>query len=201
MNEAKALTRILLLLILTLIVRPAAGADIKPNLKDAYIEREFEWAAYIHARNSNSFLNYPQSRLTPLTKVSVTFRDGVKSPAKMYEEFWYHYGKPLGMRRLNEFTVKADKVGAIVLGGPEDSANSTHALVNALVRVLLDTQLRHLSTSVVIVPKDQFDDITTALAEYNFRTNDEPPTSGEQFSITLRSTPYGYERVLFLQRQ
>lgn len=202
MSEAKELKRILLGLVLTLILPPApAGADFKPNLKDAYIEREFEWAAYIHARNSNSFLNYPQSRLTPLTKVSVTFRDGVKSPTKMYEEFWYHHGKPLGMRRLNELTVKTDKVGAIVLGGPEDSADSTHALVNALMRLLLDTQLRHLSTSVVIIPKDQFDDITTALAEYNFRTNEEPPTSGEQFSITLRSAPYGYERVLFLQRQ
>jgi hypothetical protein len=176
-----------------------ANADIKPNLKDAYIEREFEWAAYVHARKSTSFLNYPQSRLTPMTKVSVTFRDGIKSPTNMYEEFWYHRGKPVGMRRINDVTAKPDKLGAIVLGGQDDSADSTQALVNALARLVIDFQLRHLVTSVVIVPKDHFGEIVSALSDYKFRATDTPPSSGEQFSLTLRSAPYGYEQVLFLQ--
>jgi hypothetical protein len=198
MNKAALIG--LCVLLFAVVSSTASNAEIKPNMKDHYIRREFEWSAFIHAAEAKNYLTYNFSTLKPLTKVSVAFREGSGSTV-LYEEFFYTGGKVLGLHRRKQLVIDKDRVGAIVLGGERlGEPSSGRAVVNALARVMLDFQLRRLVTDVVIVPQENYHEVVQYLAKYGFRANDIPPSDGEQFSFTLRSTPYGFENRMFLSR-
>jgi hypothetical protein len=172
------------------------GAQIKPSMKDPYIQREFEWSAFVHVSRVDNYLNYRGSTLSPITKVSVTYRDGTDK-TKMYEEFFYHRGKVLGMHRRAPLLSADDSPGAIVLGG--DLSTDCRACINTLMRVIVDFQLKHRITTVVMVPEDDYADVMSELSDYGFYKRDSIPSDGPQFSFLLRSNPYGQEDMVYLK--
>jgi len=110
--------------------------------------------------------------------------------ARIYEEPWYHKGMPVGSRRFSQLDIATRNIGAIVVGASDVQAEQSQAISNALVRLMLDLQLKRISTGIVIVPTDSYDEIAACLGRYNFFTNtniDLQP--GPQMSIHLRSYP------------
>jgi hypothetical protein len=197
-----------LLIALVLLVVPAwlaglpADAQTKPSMKGGNIRRNYDWSAFIHAAPAKNYLSYAGSTLHPLTKVSVTLRQATGATA-MYEEFWYQRGKVLGVHRKKNTFQQADRdqMGAIVIGGEiDDDPSAVESCVNALARLLIDFQLKHLVTEDVVVPQDSFQTVLGEMRNYGFITRDTIPLDGPQFSIVLRSDPFVDEARLYLAK-
>jgi len=115
--------------------------------------------------------NYRKSQLNPLTDVSVSFRSSQRGasvsakPAELYEEFWYHLGTPVGLKRFQSLTISPNQFGTIIVGNVGDHCD---AAANVVIRLLLDLALRKVATSVVLVPRDKYDQISAELALNNF---------------------------------
>ncbi|MBS1955761.1 MAG: hypothetical protein JST89_16375 [Cyanobacteria bacterium SZAS-4] len=169
-------------------------AEIDGKLLDPYLQREFNWAMFIDLQEDKPFLNYPGSRLNPITQLRVTcgsFERGMsnqadKTPAKLYEEFWYHDDTPIGLRRYRSLDIQSNQIGAIFLGGRGTNAT---AAAKVLLRLVIELDLRQLSPSVVVVPRDKYDLIASELGRYSFFPR-MAAMSSQQFSIHLRSHPY-----------
>ncbi len=171
-----------------------SAAEIDAKLMDPYLQKEFNWAMYIDLEEDKPFLNYAGSRLNPLTQLRVTtssFQRGTtktldSAPAQVYEEFWYHEETPVGLRRYRALDIKSNEIGAIFLGG---KGNNVAAAAKVLLRLALDLDLHQLSPGIVVVPLDKYDLIASELGRYSFFPR-MLATSGQQFSIHLRSHPY-----------
>jgi len=179
---------------LAFICAPPCGAEINEKLVDPYLQREFQWAMFIKIKDLKPYLNYPGSKLNPLTRYCVTvnsFQQGRtvapdSTPAQPYEEFWYHDEIPIGLRRYRNLNIKPNQIGAIFLGS---TGNNAVAATNVLIRLALDLDLQDRAPSVVEVPLDKYDAIASELGNYSFFPK-MPVTKGRQFSIHLRSYPY-----------
>ncbi len=171
-----------------------SGADIDATLMDPYLQKEFNWAMYIDLHEDKPFLNYPGSRLNPLTQISVTYSTFQRTltnrpdrvPAQIYEEYWYHEETPIGLRRYRSIELESNQIGAIYLGG---RGNNAAAAAKVLLRLAIELDLQQLSPSLVVVPLDKYDLIASELGRYSFFPR-MIATSGRQFSIHLRSYPY-----------
>jgi hypothetical protein len=174
------------------------GAEIDPNLVDPILQKEFQWAMFIEMNDNKPYLNYPGSKLNPLTLFRVTantFQQGKNitsnsTPAQLYEVFWYRDEVPIGMRRFRALNIGANQIGAIFLGR---TGNNSVAAAKVLVRLAVELDLQELQTSVVEVPLDQYDVITSELAHYSFLPR-MSASKGRQFSIHLRSYPYSKDK-------
>ena len=81
----------------TLICHPAYGTnpDDEP-FSDARLDKLYDWVVYLDVNELPGYLNYPGSRLHPLSQVRISCRtaarigshDDVASPI-LYEDFWY----------------------------------------------------------------------------------------------------------------
>lgn len=193
---------IVLLLSLVLTVPPVRSSDEEPraSMKEQTVRNTYAWSAFIHVARAKNYLNYNGSTLKPVTKVSITLRQG-KGPTELYEELFYHDGKALGMHRKNVGFVRPDQaeVGTIILGGELTSAaDFPVAAVNALARLLIDFQLRRLVPAAVVVPRSAYESVFAEMQHYGFRVRQTLPTDGPQYSIVLRSVPAAEEAHLFL---
>jgi hypothetical protein len=202
------LLRLLVVVFLSTLIQSPSKAAFKPDLIDSYLEREYDWAMFIDTHELKSYLDYPGTQLRPLTKARVNFRwfprgvNFAKTSAKVYEEFWYHRGIPVGSRRHNQLNIPSNKIGAIVLGRFRDKDNSNDqsaAASNALIRILIDLQLKETVAGVVMVPADIYDDIAGGLSRYRFSAKMEPG-QGRQMSIHLRSYPAGRDGYYFFNK-
>jgi hypothetical protein len=201
-------SRLVLVIVLTFICQQPCGALFNPDLIDSYLEREFDWGMFVDVRELRHYLNYPESQLSPLTNVQVHFRwfprddNFAKRKSRVYEEFWYHHGSVIGSRRYNQLHIPAEKIGVVIVGRTKDSANDRDeitALANALLRVMIDLQLKQIVTSAVMVPMDNYDDVAGCLERYHF-TRDPQLMQGRQMSIHLRSYPQGRDEYYFFKK-
>ena len=181
-------------------------AELKPDLLDAYLERELDWAMFIELPGSNHYLNYAGSQLYPLTIMRINFRAfgrGTGAPgdsAKIYEELWYHKGKPVGSRRYSQLDIPTRHIGAIVVGAIDNKNEQSQAVANALVRLVLDLQLKKISPAIVLVPNGSYDQIAEGLGRYNF-VPDILGLDGPQMSIHLRSYPQNKEHYFYYSKR
>jgi hypothetical protein len=182
-----------------------AHCEIDSQLDDEYLESQFDWAMYLEAREVKYYLNYEGSKLKPLTRVNVYFRafpdandqPGDKHPSKAYEDLWYHKGVLIGLRRKNELDIEHKKIGILIVGKPPAGTQFDAVLCNAVVRLVLDLQFRHIVVSVVQVPILDYDQFTGNLASLKFYPNSEPH-EGKQLSLHIRSYPQGREDYYYL---
>lgn len=196
-----------LALALVYLVAAPALAEFSPNLLDAYLEREFDWAMYVDIRNLDHYLKYKGSRLHPLTRGRVYFnsyihprRPGVSTQqSQVYQDLWYHQGQPLGLRRRSALNIEKGTTGTIVISQYADENGQAKCAANAIVRLLVELQLKDIVVGTVIVPQDKYKDIVGALEHYGFRIQPQA-AGGKQLSICLRSHPHEKEEYLFLQQ-
>ncbi len=170
---------------------PSCG-EVDPNLVDPVLQKEFKWAMFAEMNDNKPYLNYPGSKLNPLTLIRVTaktFQQGMNTestPAQLYEEFWYRDDVPVGLRRFRALNIGPDQIGAVFLGS---TGNNNVAAAKMLVRLAVELDLQQLQTSVFEVPLDKYDVIASQLAHYSFLPK-MSATKGRQFSIHLRAYPY-----------
>ncbi|MDZ4731732.1 MAG: hypothetical protein SH820_17520 [Xanthomonadales bacterium] len=194
---------LLVLVGLALLCQLPCGAEFEPELSHSYLQTQFAWAMYIDSCEVNHYLNYPGSSLHPLTKVRIRYRyfphDGrpVNWPAKTYDEFWYHDGKPVGLRRNAEINLNKNDIGVIVIGQAADHFNSISSTSDALVRLLVNLQLQRAVVGAVIVPPDQYDPLLANLERYGFSSTMKQ-VSGPQMKIHLRCDSGSRETYLCL---
>ena len=183
-------------------------AAINEGLADPYFEREFDWAMFIEIPDSRHVLNYPGSQLHPLTKMRVNFRTFARSggsehrPQRIYEELWYHKGKPIGSKRYNQLDIPAGKSGVIAVGSMNDQADEGQSVANALVRLLLDLQLKKISVCLVLVPEGCYDQVVTGLGRYSFLPESQIfSMDGAQMGIHLRSYPASKDQYFYFAKR
>src|SRR5271169_2191907 len=95
---------------LALLCQFPCAADIKADLADPYLAREFNWGMFIDVRDMKHYLSYPGSRLNPLMLLRVNFRafprdKSVMIPAAIYQDFWYHEDVPIGLRQYSPLAI------------------------------------------------------------------------------------------------
>jgi hypothetical protein len=204
----KALALLSACFALIILIASPINAEIRSDLRDPYLEREFDWAMFMDTRELKQFLNYSGSKLHPLIKVRITFRSFSRGDtvnyiaAKPYEELWYYRSKPLGLRRYQRLDIQSRYLGAVVVGPVDENIDKTersNAIANALVRLIVDLQFRDISTAVVLVPKDQYDQIAEGLGRYKFYP-DLQISEGRQVSIHMRSTPAYKDEYFYFQK-
>lgn len=167
---------------------------IDAQLVDPILPKQFQWAMFVEMNENMQYLNYPGSKLNPLTRLRVTANTyppalnttPTITPAQLYEDFWYHEEQAIGLRRFGALNIERNQIGAIFLGTAGDN---NAAAGRVLVRLAVELDLQGLSPSVVEVPLDKYDAIVSELAHYSFSPK-LCAMAGRQFSIHLRSYPY-----------
>ncbi len=200
-----------LLALTVLFAGTPSSADMQvanKDLQDEYLTTEFDWAMYLDVQDLKKYLSYQGSQMHPLTKVSVYTRSFPKDqmlPAetsKLFEEIWYRGKQPVGIRRFTNFSVPVQKIGALVVGklpdGP-DKQDSSPAVANALVRLLVELQVKQVLAEVALVPAEKYAEIGSALERYHFAPT-KKITEGPQMSIRLRNYPFTLEETYYYQK-
>lgn len=181
-------------------------ADINADLMDPKLEEQYDWAMYMDVHDMKNVLNYPTSRLHPLTNLRVIYRPlarGVRAAdykkARVYEEFWYREEMPIGLKRNEQLQIESYKFGIIFVQPRDGETDHTYAIANALVRILVDLWIHDIVAGYVVVPRDKFDQMAGALSRYGFFPGMRV-AQGAQLSIHLRSYPAGRDEMYFFQK-
>ncbi len=182
----------------------ASIQEMRVELPDEYLTDEFDWSMIVFVPDTKNYLDYVGSSLHPITKVCVNFNDHTTDGARgnSYEEFWYHNGEVLGMRRHKQIDVAPDSDGAVIIceSRNTDSSDASAAVTDALMRLVLDIQFRGALVSHFIIPETSYDGVTKALERYGFAV--ENPNSDSQFgslSLRLRTYPHVRDEIFVLR--
>ncbi len=181
-----------------------SSAQLTRGLGDEYLQTQLDWAMFIDLQEIQHYLNYEGTRLWPLARGRVYFRvyphNGEpigKSQAKIYKEFWYRKGMPIGLRCRNQLNIERDKTGIIVVSEKLNNSDNIRAATDVIVRLILELQFQSIITSIVQVPLVQFDQFASCLSHYGFNRLARR-SSGQQLSIHLRSNPPGKDDHYYL---
>src|SRR5262249_20364228 len=141
------------------------------------------------------YLKYPGSQLWPIAKVRVNLRTYSNNSASYantrYEELWYHYHLPTGLRRYNQIDLMRQTWGAIVVcpgDGTTDPIQRPLAITDAIVRLVVDIEMRQAGTALVLVPEDDYESIREGLSQFHFVPL-SPGMPIQSIGIHLRSYP------------
>jgi hypothetical protein len=182
----------------------SAGADAEKSMMQLY-----DWILFIDVDNLGNYLRYDQSRLTPLTRMKVTYQEtvarytlrgvtaDVPAPIKD-EEFWYHLGQPVGLRRFNRIPVRSEMQGAFYFRSPKVNGifDNTASVANCITRLLLEVDLEHSILAAVIVPDDSLEKVSSELGRFNFFPVTKDSKSAN-LTIRLVSYPLGDEHDFY----
>lgn len=182
------------------------SADVTADLLDPRLEEQYDWAMFVDVHELKGYLQYPGSRLYPLTDVRVIYRPLAKGKrgadyvkAKVYEEFWYHNHIPVGLKRNEQLKIAPDKFGIIYVQPRDGEGDHLDATANAVVRIAADLWLNDVLLGYVVVPYNLFDQMVSELGRFNF-SKSASINSGAQLTIHLRSNPAGRDQIFFYQK-
>jgi hypothetical protein len=186
----------------------AAVKDIAEDIPDDYLGTEFPWAMILDLPDVGYYLNYPGSKLWPLTKVRVNLR--TYSPANnreppiqtLYEDLWYHNQSPIGLRRYNEISISRQSYGALIVCPGNNTGNTkqrAQAIADAITRLSVDIHFRNASTGLVLVPEDEYDTVADALGQFGFVAAGTNPTV-QPMNLHLRAYPEGADEFFYIQQ-
>jgi hypothetical protein len=146
---------------------------------DSWINARYDWAIYLNPKSLPNFLNYPTSNLNPAVNVSVSYRVASRfHPRSLqqvhYEDLWYHGAQPIGCRMFSKLEIGPGWQGAIVIPPSSDANSNPGALANAIVRLLLDVNLKKCNLVVVFADPQVERQICDQLGQFKFfRTDDD----------------------------
>lgn len=187
---------------------PSGGDDSDPELLQ--LARQYNWILYVDGSRIKNFMRYEGSGLDPVDQFAVTFQQtaaayvvrGVEAPRFQpfhYEEFWYHAGTPIGLRRRRDVPMPERLQGAIYFRGIDnDAINNSSAIADCAMRLAVESSAQGALVAAVVVPKDCFEQISSAFGKFGFYpaeqiTFDASAGSGGT-SLRLVSNPPGEDR-------
>ncbi|MBX9570262.1 MAG: hypothetical protein K2X77_15290 [Candidatus Obscuribacterales bacterium] len=190
---------------------PSYSEIIRTDSDNEYLQREFDWAMFLDLQEQPHLLKYQSSSLNPLTKVQINFKPcsrgkGEKAPkgnSRIYEEIWYRKTIPLGSKRHFLFDNSPHEQGIIVLRNIGTAPERVQIAANAVMRLLIDLQIKKMPVAVVAVPLEHYDRVASAFEYYRFarvNLNTETKMSGKQFHIRLQSYPTAHDECYYLQK-
>ena len=180
---------------LWLVLCPACSAQELPLEEDPRMRAE--WILTINVTRLDTFLNYKGSRLHPVTRLSIAYRhlrpSGERSQPVLYEDLWYHDGKPIGCKRFNNLDIRGGDSILIHVLRTTDVFSETAAVANAIVRCMLDTTLKLSTAQSVIAPSEMLRVLADAMGQYDFFEQTVRPDQAVRASVgvSLRSEPDG----------
>jgi hypothetical protein len=183
----------------------ASVKNVNDYIPDSYLSENFNWTLVLDLPDVHHYLNYPKSKLWPLTEVHANLRsydrDDVDCVTTYYEDLWYHNETPVGLRRHNQITINRNSGGALIVCPADENADfprRASAIANAIVRLNMDVQLRNASISLVLVPDNEYEGVSDALTSYKMSSSTNPAFSPVSFH--MRAYPEGEEDHYFYLR-
>lgn len=131
------------------------------------------WRIFLSARVLKNYLNYKTSGLYPVTEVTVAYKvRDMKTwewqPQRTYEKFWFSNGKVIGLKRYEQLPLTADMSGNVVVLQTQDNSEQPAPIVGTVLYLYVDLQLKNVQFGGVIVPKQDFDQLSAELARHMF---------------------------------
>jgi hypothetical protein len=120
--------------------------------------------------------------------------------AQTFQDLWYHDGHALGCKHYHSPPILRQQVGCLFVKPSKDTLAHSVDVANAMVRVLMELQVRDLSPSAYIVPADMYDDVVAGLNDLGFFGN-FALYSGPQLSMHLISNPRGKNVYYFYKKK
>jgi hypothetical protein len=180
-----------------------SDAEIKIGLNDPYLQGQADWGVYLDVQEIQQYLNYPKSKLHPLSRVRATYREfsrtkaGASQAPKTHEILWYFQRTPIGMKRYTQLSLRPQTMGMVVLGPTGGSSEHCADLTNTLIRTLIEIQFTEATVSNVLVPGENYDEIANQLHYYHF-SKGMNRKEGKQMNIHLCSSTSAREDFFFL---
>ncbi len=174
---------------------------------DSKSNQQYNWIVFVDAGTLKNYMSYSGSKLNPVDQFVVTYRQtasqfilrGVSAPVfapVKYEEFWYHTGAAIGLRRYNELPVPKDLQGALYFRAAQEDKVLEHPLsaANLVTRLLLEIHLNNSIVAAVLVPDDAFDQVAGDLEHFNFLPVKQSVVGGSK-SLSFRLESYPLQKV------
>lgn len=152
-------------------------------------EDSADWVICLEAKPMREYLKFPKSPIVPLMNVEVTYKirnqdTNAWGKTKFYETFWYHQGKPQGVRRHEKLTLPVDSSGVIKIRQNGETAAELKALTNAALRLLPDIYLHQSTLLFVLYPNSSCNQADSELSTFRFYKVKK--TTGDIETLTLR---------------
>lgn len=177
---------------------PASAAGQLYLTEEEVAERS-DWVMVLSVTRLPDYLKYPGSKLCPITQVRVSYvncLDKTPAPPALYEDLWYHDGKPVGCKRYSLITIKQfDRRGTIYLRPGKDASANTAAVANAIVRLSVDLNVHDVSAAAVIVPEEVHRQLVSDFSACGFFKREV--RAGAQVNIRLVSNPRVFDEYLY----
>ncbi|MDR3616973.1 MAG: hypothetical protein P4L53_25670 [Candidatus Obscuribacterales bacterium] len=189
---------------------PATAQDAGEYvISDSSLDQRFDWVITMNAQIIKNYLNYPTSTLTPMTKLSIIYRQTPRlnqnriSQVVQFEDLWYHNCAAIGCRRYHELGLTPGEQGVIRVIPSDDANNSTCAIANAVTRLMLDVGLMRCSVAALYVPVASIDSVLADFAKFNFLPYQPSPDNAIRSSMTIfvASDPPGVKKYLYYNGQ
>jgi hypothetical protein len=148
-----------------------------------------------------NYLKYSDSKLTPVVRVKVAYREIDKNRNNrevQYEEYWYADGNPVGLVRHCQFVPHGCQI-MLRVNQQQIETSEMEPLANALVRLYLDTNLNDNVLYSCIVPDQSFNDMLTAFKSQRFfapGVQDVAVALDPSINLPLHSATSGINKVL-----
>jgi hypothetical protein len=155
------------------------------------------WDIYITPKALAKYLDYPQSKLKPITRVAITYAQPPRVPLSVYEDLYYTTSQPIGCsRRVSPINITPGTAGIIhitAVNSPED----VYAASNSALRIFLDVSLHSCMTKYVQVPIAAFDGVVAALCNMGLHRHSQ--TSSESGIAVEIQADKGEHSVMLFQ--
>jgi hypothetical protein len=174
---------------MAIIAATVAHADAAgPQDNNSWQDKRFDWVLKIQPSEMSNYAQYRGTKLTPVSKVKVSFRAHGAGTFNNYEELWYANGKALGCNRTTKLTVDRNSRGAIVVDLSKKFDTAPAAMAHAIARLTVETGLQSASVVAVVVEEDSIQPLSSQLKKYGF-TQRNPLAEPNQTALTIVLTP------------
>lgn len=195
-----------LFLVLFVFETPAWAAANEGDFGETNLNIHNDWIMYVDVQRKKQLFAYPGSKLRPITNLRVSYRKSKRVASddeeainpKLYEELWYHQGKAVGSRRFARLGIESGKKGTIYVRTTDDAQAEPQAVANAIVRLCVQLWIKDVVVTTVVVPRDMFREVATAMGELNFYSMpSDANIPGMNVSMYMVSNPGGMEAYMY----
>lgn len=178
-----------------------------------------DWVVTVETRVIEKCLAYPNSKLSPLVRASVSFEQAlpesapedkelirkgaepeISIPPTLYEYQYFSHFRTVGLRRFKQLVIKPGTTGTIKINSSNSASRQeeANAAASATVRLYLDLYLNKMPLRSVIVSKDMFDAFIQELQRYGFKSFNIVPgqMTNALVILSIRSDPGGKQQYM-----
>lgn len=178
-------------------------------------ERSFDGIVSVELNSMPHFLAFQECALRPVDSIVVRVRKtssqqilrGVNlqtlEGSQLYEQFWYHDGRPLAMRRekkLSNLQIRNGEQLAIYVYSADPSLclACASAIGNCVLRLALEISNSGAIVAAAMMPVQCLDSVADSLRRFNFAPIDaSTPHSNKLLTLRLVSYDGRQERYLY----